>query len=249
MSGHSKWATIKHKKAATDAKRGKMFTKLIKELTVAARMGGGDVGGNPRLRKAVDNAKGYAMPAETIKRAIQRGTGDLEGATYEEVLYEGSGPNGTLFLVEGLTDNRNRTVADLRMVFDKNGGVLGSGGTAAWAFDRKGVIEVLKENATEDQLMEVAVGAGADDYEDAGEVWQITTPPEALATISDALEAAKIAVKTSNIAHLPKNKKEVSGRDAEMCIRLADALDDNDDVQNIFSDFDISDEELARLGA
>lgn len=247
MSGHSKWATIKHKKASTDAKRGKMFTKLIKELTVAARMGGGDVGGNPRLRKAVEGAKGYSMPADTIKRAIQRGTGDLEGATYEEVLYEGTGPNGTLFLVEGLTDNRNRTVADLRMVFDKNNGVLGSGGTAAWAFDRKGIIEVLKELATEDQLMEIAVGAGADDYEDAGEVWQIATPPEALATVSDALEAAKIAVKSSNIQYLPKNKKEVSGRDAEMCMKLADALDDNDDVQHIFSDFDISDDELARL--
>ncbi len=247
MSGHSKWATIKHKKAATDAKRGKMFTKLIKELTVAARMGGGDVGGNPRLRKAVEGAKGYAMPADTIKRAIQRGAGDLEGATYEEVLYEGTGPNGTLFLVEGLTDNRNRTVADLRMVFDKNNGVLGSGGTAAWAFDRKGIIEILKNNATEDQLMEIAVGAGADDYEDAGESWQVATPPEALATVIDALEAAKIAVKSSNIQYLPKNKKEVGGRDAELCMKLADALDDNDDVQNIFSDFDISDEELARL--
>ena len=247
MSGHSKWATIKHKKASTDAKRGKMFTKLIKELTVAARMGGGDIGGNPRLRKAVDNAKGFSMPADTIKRAILRGTGDLEGVNYEEVLYEGTGPGGTLFLVEGLTDNRNRTVADLRMVFDKNGGVLGSSGTANWAFDRKGVITVLQDKANEDQLMEIAVGAGADDYESDGEEWSITTPPEQLATVVDALEAAKIPTKTSNIVYVPKSKKEVTGRDAELAMKLADAIDDNDDVQNVFSDFDISDEELARL--
>lgn len=247
MSGHSKWATIKHKKAATDAKRGKMFTKLIKELTVAARMGGGDLSSNPRLRKAVSDAKGQAMPADTIKRAIQRGTGELEGENYEEVLYEGTGPSGTLFLVEGMTDNRNRTVADLRKIFDKNGGILGSGGTAAWAFDRKGVIAVGKELASEDQLMDVAVGAGADDYEDGGEEWQITTPPESLAAVTDALEAAKITSKTSSLVYLPKSKKPISGRDAELALQLAEALDDNDDVQNVYADFDISDDELARI--
>lgn len=248
MSGHSKWATIKHKKAATDAKRGKLFTKLIKELTVAARMGGGDVNANPRLRKAVSDAKGQAMPADTIKRAIQRGTGELEGEAYEEVLYEGTGPSGTLFLVEGMTDNRNRTVADLRKIFDKNGGVLGSSGTAAWAFDRKGQISIAKELATEDQLMEVAVGAGAEDYVDVGEEWELSTPPESLTTVTDALEAAKIATKSASLAYVPKSKKPISGRDAEIALQLADALDDNDDVQNVYADFDISDEELARIG-
>src|SRR5512140_1659905 len=195
MSGHSKWATIKHKKGALDAKRGKMFTKLIKELTVAARLGGGDPGGNPRLRKAIDHAKGNAMPGDTIKRAIQRGTGEIEGAAYEEVLYEGSGPCGTLFLVEGMTDNRNRTVAEIRKIFEKNNGVLGGGGTAGWAFERKGLIQIEKPAATEDQLMEVAVGAGAEDYTDAGEEWHLTTPPDALTVVLDSLEKSKIAVK------------------------------------------------------
>src|SRR5215471_16195829 len=166
MSGHSKWATIKHKKGALDAKRGKLFTKLIKEITVAARMGGGDPNGNPRLRKAIADAKGATMPGDTIKRAVQRGTGELEGASYDEVLYEGTGPSGTLFLVEGMTDNKNRTVAEIRKIFEKHNGVLGGAGTAGWAFDRKGLVQIPKEAATEDQLMEIAVGAGAEDYTD-----------------------------------------------------------------------------------
>src|SRR6201996_6017837 len=169
MSGHSKWATIKHKKGALDAKRGKLFTKLIKELTVAARMGGGDPGGNPRLRKAISDAKNQSMPNDTINRAVKRGTGEIEGAAYEEVLYEGTGPSGSLFLVEGMTDNRNRTVAEIRKIFEKNNGLLGGGGAAGWAFERKGVITLPKGSATEDQLMEIAVGAGAEDYSDAGE--------------------------------------------------------------------------------
>lgn len=247
MSGHSKWATIKHKKAAVDAKRGKMFTKLIKEITVAARMGGGDPGGNPRLRKAIDDAKGQQMPADTIKRAVQRGTGELEGATYEEILYEGTGPSGTLFIAEVMTDNRNRTVAEVRKIFEKNGGAMGAGGTAAWAFDRKGMILIAKENATEDQLMEIAVGAGADDYTDIGEEWQILCEPSKLDPVSKALEEAKIATKSANLAYVPKNKREVSGRDAELCLNLAEALDDHDDIQNVFSDFDVSDEEMARI--
>src|SRR6516162_3335173 len=178
MSGHSKWATIKHKKGALDAKRGKLFTKLIKEITVAARMGGGDPGGNPRLRKAINDAKGQSMPGDTITRAIKRGTGELEGVAYEEITYEGTGPGGTLFLVEAMTDNRNRTVAEIRKVFEKHNGVLGSAGTAGWAFERKGLVTLGKE-ATEDQLMEVAVGAGAEDYTDIGEEWQVTTTTEA----------------------------------------------------------------------
>src|SRR6476469_6437808 len=161
MSGHSKWATIKHKKGAADAKRGKLFTKLIKEITVAARMGGGDPGGNPRLRKAIADAKGGSMPNDTITRAIKRGTGEIEGAAYEEVLYEGTGPSGTLFLVEGMTDNRNRTVAEIRKIFEKNNGVLGGASTAGWAFERKGLLQLAKSSASEDKLMDVAVGAGA----------------------------------------------------------------------------------------
>ncbi len=249
MSGHSKWATIKHKKGVVDAKRGKLFTKLIKEITVAARMGGGDPSGNPRLRKAIADAKGNAMPGDTIKNAIKRGTGEIEGATYEEVLYEGTGPAGTLFLVEGATDNRNRTVAEIRKIFEKNNGNLGGAGVAAWAFDRRGLVTLEKSSATEDQLMEVAVGAGAEDYADDGEVWTVTTPPDGLTTVLDALEAAKIAVKASQLAFLPKNKKPVSGREAEVAINLAEALDDHDDVQNVYADFDVSDEDMARLGA
>jgi len=247
MSGHSKWATIKHKKGALDAKRGKLFTKLIKELTVAARMGGGDPTGNPRLRKAISDAKGQSMPNDTINRAVKRGTGELEGAAYEEVLYEGTGPAGTLYLVEGMTDNRNRTVAEIRKIFEKNNGVLGGASTAGWAFDRKGTIQLLKTVATEDQLMEIAVGAGADDYSDAGDEWLVTTPSDGLDAVVKALEAAGIAVKSSGIGYLPKNKKQMVGRDAEVCLNLAEALDDHDDVQNVYSDFDISDEEIRRI--
>lgn len=249
MSGHSKWATIKHKKGALDAKRGKLFTKLIKEITVAARMGGGDVSGNPRLRKAVSDAKGQAMPADTIKRAVQRGTGELEGVNYEEILYEGTGPGGTLFLVEALTDNKNRTVADVRKFFEKNNGVMGAGGSAQWAFDRRGIITLAKEVANEDQLMEVAVGAGADDYSDQGEEWQVLTSIAALDGVLKALEEAKIPVKASVAGYVPKNKKTVTGRDAEVCLNLFDALDDYDDTQNVYTDFDVSDEELARIAA
>ena len=291
MSGHSKWATIKHKKGAADAKRGKLFTKLIKEITVAARMGGGDPGGNPRLRKAISDAKGQAMPNDTIKRAVQRGTGELEGASYEEILYEGTGPGGTLFLCEAMTDNKNRTVAEIRKVFEKNNGALGAGGSAQWAFERKGIVAIAKDGATEDQLMEVAVGArtaahtaprgagagalgpsprpalappptagapappllvggggaGAHDYSDQGDDWQVLTAPTALDPVLKALEDAKIAVKESSLGYVPKNKKPVSGRDAEVCLNLADALDDHDDVQNVFADFDVSDEEMARI--
>jgi YebC/PmpR family DNA-binding regulatory protein len=249
MSGHSKWATIKHKKGALDAKRGKLFTKLIKEITVAARMGGGDPAGNPRLRKAIADAKGQAMPNDTIHRAVKRGTGELESVNYEEIVYEGTGPAGTLYLVESMTDNRNRTVAEIRKIFEKHNGVLGAAGTAAWAFERKGNITLPKDGATEDQLMEVAVGAGAEDYQDAGEEWLVTTPADALASIADVLEKANIKTKSSGLAFIPKVKKPLSGRDAQVALNLAEALDDHDDVQNVYADFDISDEELAALAS
>jgi YebC/PmpR family DNA-binding regulatory protein len=248
MSGHSKWATIKHKKGALDAKRGKLFTKLIKEITVAARMGGGDPNGNPRLRKAVADAKGQQMPQDTIQRAIKRGTGELDGVSYEEIVYEGTGPTGTLFLVEVLTDNRNRTVAEIRKVFEKHNGNLASAGTAAWAFERKGVIAIGKE-ATEDQLMDIGVGAGAEDYEDAGDDWHLTTPADELNAVLDALEKAHIKAKSGSLAFLPKTKKPLTGRDAEVALNLVEALDDHDDVQNVFADFDISDDELERIQA
>jgi YebC/PmpR family DNA-binding regulatory protein len=247
MSGHSKWATIKHKKGAIDAKRGKLFTKLIKELTVAARMGGGDASGNPRLRTAIADAKGQSMPNDTISRAVKRGTGEIEGASYEEVLYEGTGPGGTLFLVEGMTDNRNRTVAEIRKIFERNNGLLGGGGAAGWAFERKGVVRVAKPGATEDQLMEVAVGAGADDYALEGDEWHVTTAPEVMNGVLAAIEAAKIPIAGSSLAYLPKAKKPLAGREAEVAINLVEALDDHDDVQNVYADFDISDEELALL--
>src|SRR5580704_9168341 len=245
MSGHSKWATIKHKKGALDAKRGKLFTKLIKEITVAARMGGGDPNGNARLRKAVADAKGQSMPSDTIQRAVKRGTGELEGVNYDEIVYEGTGPLGTLFLVEAMTDNRNRTVAEIRKIFEKHNGVLGAAGTAAWAFERKGILNIEKGAVTEDQLMEVAVGAGAEDYQDGGEDWVVTTPPDALTIVGDALEKAGLKAKTSVLAFIPKVKKPLTGRDAQVALNLAEVLDDHDDVQNVYADFDISDEELA----
>ena len=247
MSGHSKWATIKRKKGALDAKRGQLFTKLIKEITVAARMGGGDTDGNPRLRKAINNAKGLAMPADTIKRAVAKGTGELEGVNYEEIVYEGTGPGGTLFLVESMTDNKNRTVAEIRKIFEKNNGAMGAGGTAGWAFDRKGIILLAKEAATEDQLMEIAVGSGADDYSDMGDDWQVLSEISLMDPVVKALEDAKIVVKSSYPGYVPKNKKQIVGRDAEVALNLAEALDDHDDVQHVYSDFDISDEEMAKM--
>ena len=247
MSGHSKWATIKHKKGATDAKRGKMFTKLIKEITVAARMGGGDVTSNPRLRTAVAAARGQAMPSDTITRAVKRGAGELDGESYDEVLYEGSGPGGTLFLVEGVTDNRNRTVAELRKIFEKNNGLLGTSGTAGWNFERRGLIVLDKAKATEDQLMDLALGAGADDYSDEGEEWNVYTATDTMQTVADALEKAGLTPTSAKMAYLPKAKKPLEGRDAEVALNLADVLDDHDDVQNVYADFDVSDEVMASL--
>jgi len=247
MSGHSKWATIKRKKGALDAKRGKLFTKLIKELNVAARMGGGDPSSNARLRTAIASAKALSMPGDTIKNAVKRGAGEMEATSFEDVVYEGTGPNGTLFLVEGATDNRNRTVAEIRKIFEKNNGNLGGAGVALWAFDRKGLIILEKGSATEDQLMEIAVGAGAEDYADDGEVWSLTSSPDALQKVLDALEGAKIPVKASQLAFIPKTKKQVSGHEAEVLINLAEILDDHDDVAHVYADFDVSDEELAKI--
>ncbi len=247
MSGHSRWSTIKHKKGAADAKRGKMFTKLIKEVTVAARMGGGDPNGNPRLRHAVDAARAANMPGDNITRAIKKGTGELEGVEYEEITYEGVGPSGTLFLIDVVTDNRNRTAPELRKIFDQHNGQLGSAGSAAWAFDDKGTITVDKQKATEDQVFEVAAGAGAEDVEDIGDSWFVKTEKSALDAVRSALTDAKIDVATAELAKLPKNKKIVGGRDAEVLVNLSEALDDHDDVQKVWSDFELSEEALASL--
>ena len=247
MSGHSKWATIKRKKGATDAARGKVFTRLARELTTAARIGGADPDGNSRLRKAVADAKAQQMPGENIKRAIQRGTGELEGAAFEEVLYEGTGPSGTLFLVEGMTDNRNRTAAELRKLFEKHNGQMGGSGTAGWAFDRMGLITLERAAVTEEQLMDAAVGAGADDYREEGDVWTVYTAPSDIDRITQALEAAKLPVQSSKVAYVPKAKKNVAGREAEVCLNLVDALDEHDDVQSVHADFDISEDELQRI--
>jgi YebC/PmpR family DNA-binding regulatory protein len=248
MSGHSKWATIKHKKAATDSKRGRIWTKLIKEIQVAARMGGGDVNSNPRLRKAVSAAKSQAMNAENITRAIKRGTGELEGSSYEEAVYEGTGPGGTLFIVETLTDNKNRTVAELRKIFEKNNGVLGSSGTAGWAFDKRGLLTIPKE-VEEDKVMELAASAGADDYSDNGDTWLIATAADQLDAVAKSLEGSGTPPTSQKLGFVPKNKKPVTGREAEVALNLADFLDEHDDVQNVYSDFEVSDEEMARLAA
>jgi YebC/PmpR family DNA-binding regulatory protein len=247
MSGHSKWATIKRKKGATDAARGKIFTKLTREILTAARLGGGDPTGNSRLRKAIADAKAQQMPNDSIKRAIQRGTGEIEGATIEDVVYEGTGPGGTLFVVEGMTDNRNRTAAEIRKIFEKHNGALGSPGSAQWAFDHLGEIVLDKTAVTEETLMDVALGAGAEDYRDEGDTWTVYTPTNDLEAVTAAFDAAKVPVQRSRVAYIPKTKKTLSGRDAEVCLNLAEALDDHDDSQNVFSDFDVSEEELNRI--
>jgi YebC/PmpR family DNA-binding regulatory protein len=248
MSGHSRWSTIKHKKGAADARRGRLFTKLIKEVTIAARMGGGDPTGNPRLRHAIDAARGANMPGDTVTRAIKKGTGELEGVTYEEITYEGVGPAGTLFLVDVVTDNRNRTNPELRKLFDVHNGQLSSAGSAAWAFDEKGLITISKDKAPdEDAIFEVAAGAGADDLEDIGDSWLVKTDKSELEVVREALAKAGFELASASLAKVPKNKKVVGGRDAEVLMNLTEALDDHDDVQRVFSEFEPSEEALEKL--
>lgn len=247
MSGHNKWSTIKHKKGAADAKRGKLFTKLIKEITVAARLGGGDADGNPRLRRAMDAARGANMPADNITRAIKKGTGELEGVMYEELTYEGVGPGGTLFLIDVLTDNRNRTAPELRKIFDNNGGQLGSGGSAAWAFDEKGVVYLERAVIGEEALFELAVGAGAENVVDLGEQWMVICEKTDLDQVRSEIEAAEVPVADAQLAQLPKNVKALEGAEAEAAMNLVEVLEDHDDVQKVFTDFELSEEELAKL--
>jgi YebC/PmpR family DNA-binding regulatory protein len=245
MSGHSKWHTIKHKKGATDAKRGKIFTKLIKEITVAARTGGsGDVDSNARLRKAVTDAKGQNMPNDTIDRAIKRGTGELEGAQYDEVLYEGYGPNGVAVMVEAMTDNRNRTVAEIRHIFSKNGGNMGESGSVGWMFDKKGYFVVDKAAKSEEELFEIAIEAGADDMQDEGDVFEIFSAPESFDAVNDALKAAGIEPQAAEVSMVPQNYIKLEGGDAKTMMKLYDALEDNDDVQKVYANFDIDESEM-----
>jgi len=247
MSGHSKWSTIKHKKGRADAKRGKIFTKIIREITVSAREGGGDVDANPRLRAAVQAAKAANMPADNVKRAIQRGTGELPGTTYEQVQYEGYGPGGVAVLLEVLTDNRNRTTPEIRHLFSKYGGNLGENGCVAWVFDRKGTILVSRsDDLDEDRMMELALEAGAEDLDaDDQDYYRISTAVEDLHRVKDVLEGQGIEVEAAQIEMEPSTTTRVEGKQAEQTIRLLEAFDDHDDVQNVWANFDIDDEVLA----
>ncbi len=246
MSGHSKWATIKHKKAALDAKRGKAFTRIIKEIMIAARQGG-DPDMNPRLRTAIVAAKAASMPAENIKRAVMRGTGELEGGQIDEITFEGYGPGGAAVLVSVATDNRNRTVSEIRHVFTKNGGNLGELGSVAWMFERKSHIIVEKEKAGEDQLMTIVLDAGAEDLRDSGDSWEVISAPDAHDHVLHALQKAGIATVSAEIGMLPKNLLKLEGKNAQGMLRLSEALEEHDDVQNVYSNFDVDEKELEAL--
>jgi len=246
MSGHSKWATIKHKKAALDAKRGKAFTRLIKEITIAARSGG-DPDGNPRLRTAILAAKAVSMPSDNIKKAVMRGTGELEGGQIEEVMFEGYGPGGAAVLVNVATDNRNRTVSEIRHVFSKNGGNMGEQGSVAWMFERKSQVFVPGDKAGEDQLMGIVLDAGADDLRNEGERWEILSAPEAHEAVLKALDANGLPHEDATIAFVPKNLIKLEGKNASGMLRLSEALEEHDDVQNVYSNFDIDEKELEAL--
>jgi YebC/PmpR family DNA-binding regulatory protein len=245
MSGHSKWHSIKHKKGAIDAKRGRMFTKLIKEITIAARIGGGDAEGNPRLRKAIQDAKGVNMPADNIKRAVQKGTGELEGGQLDEIMYEGYAPGGVAMLVDVVTDNRNRTVSEIRHVFSKNGGNMGESGSVSWMFHKKGYIGIEKSKADEETLMTLAIDAGADDFQSDESMYEIYTSPEAFDSVLTAIKGKGIETMTAEISMIPQNYVKVEGKTAQQVVKLMEILDEHDDVQHVYANFDIEESELA----
>lgn len=248
MSGHSKWSTIRHKKAAQDARRGKLFTKLIKEIIVSARLGGGDPAANPRLRSAIAAAKSENMPKDNIERAIKKGTGELEGVNYEEISYEGYGPKGVAVLVETMTDNRQRTVADVRHIFSKQGGSLGEPGSVAWMFEKKGLILIEKKSVNEDTLMEIAIEAGASDIKEDENEWAVHTNPEDLETVKEAIINDDIAVISAEVTMFPNTTIKIEDEEtAAKLLKLMDALDDNDDVQKVYANFDIPDHILEKL--
>lgn len=249
MSGHSKWASIKHKKASTDAKRGKVFTKIVKEISIAARLGGGDLSGNPRLRTAIENAKEVNMPSDNIKRAVMKGTGELPGVSYEEYIYEGYGPGGAAILIEVLTDNKNRTSPEIRHILTKNNGNMGEAGCVGWMFEKKGYILIEKTKIDEDTLMSIALDAGAEDMKNdpKEDNYEIITMPEHLGKVKTAIEAASIPVSLAEITMLPKNYAPVDEKQAEQMMRLIEALEDNEDVQNVYTNFDVPEEVIARV--
>jgi YebC/PmpR family DNA-binding regulatory protein len=239
MSGHSKWSTIKHKKAAKDARKGKLFTKLIKEITVAARMGGGDINSNPRLRTAVLAARANSMPGDNIDRAIKKGTGELEGVSYEEIQYEGYGPGGAAILAQVVTDNKNRTVSEIRRLFTKHGGNLGETGCVSWMFDKRGLITVEKSQVDEDRLMSVALDAGAEDVKEDEGIFEVVTQPEDFDRVKERLEREKIAIASAQITMVPKNTVTVDQKHVEQILKLTEELEDHDDVQSVSANFDI----------
>ena len=249
MSGHSKWSTIKRKKGAADAKRGKIFTKIIKEIIIAARSGGGDMNANPRLRTAVLAAKAENMPRDNIDRAIKKGTGELEGVNYEEFTYEGYGPGGVAMLLEVLTDNKNRTVADVRHIFSKQNGNLGEAGCVSWVFEKKGLISFDKTGVDEDRLIEVALDAGALDVKDTGKEFDVTTPPGTFEEVKKKLETTGFKSTYGEVTMVPQTTVRLSGKEAEQMLRLMEGLEDSDDVQKVYANFDIADEEMERLSA
>jgi YebC/PmpR family DNA-binding regulatory protein len=248
MSGHSKWSSIKHKKAAKDAKRGKLFTKLIKEITVAARMGGGDINANPRLRTAVTAARASSMPGDNIDRAIKKGTGELEGVSYEEITYEGYGPGGAAIMVQVVTDNKNRTVSEMRRMFTKHGGSLGENGCVAWMFDKKGLITVEKEKTDEDRLITIALEGGAEDVREDDSLFEVLTTAESFEKVRERLEREKIPMTTAQVTLLPKNTVRLDVKSAEQTLQLTEELEDHDDVQNVAANFDIPDELIEKAG-
>ena len=244
MSGHSKWHTIKHKKGAADAKRGRVFTRIIKELTVAARVGGGDPEKNPRLRTVVAAAKAANMPKDNIEKAIKKGTGELPGVSYEEVTYEGYGPSGVALIVQVLTDNRNRTLPEIRHLFAKHGGNLGETNCVSWMFEKKGYIIVAKAGASEDALMELVIEAGGDDVREDGANWEVFTPPERLDQVREALAAKGVNATSAEVSMVPKNTVKVEGKKAQQVLAMMEGLEDHDDVQNVWANFDIDDADI-----
>jgi YebC/PmpR family DNA-binding regulatory protein len=247
MSGHSKWHTIKHKKGAADAKRGKVFTRLIKELTVAARGGGGDPDMNPRLRTIIAEAKANNMPRENIDRAIRRGTGEEPGVSYEEVMYEGYGPGGAALMISTLTDNKNRTVGEIRFILGKHNGNLAAENSVAWMFSRKGQVIVEKDKADEEKLLSAVLEAGADDLNDDGSVWEVVSSPESFEQVREAIKALGIEPAQAEIAMVPQNYIKLTGKEAQQMLRLFEAIDDQDDVQHVWANFDIEEKEIEAL--
>ena len=249
MSGHSKWHTIKHKKAATDAKRGRVFTKVIKEITVAARTGGGDPEGNPRLRTVLEAARAANMPKDNIEKAIKKGTGELPGVSYEEVSYEGYGPGGVAVYVQALTDNRNRTLPEIRHLFTKYGGNLGESNCVGWMFEKKGYIVLAKDKASEETLLEVVLEAGGDDVRDDGDNWEILTPPERVQAVKEVLTGRGIPVTSSEVSMVPKNTVRLEGKKAQQLLSMMEALEEHEDIQNVWANFDIDESEITEQRA